>query len=167
MRKILVLGLAMLIPSFLLGQENKYHDSENNYTINYYKDWVLKDDKEGLNIFAPLDGPNDKHGELLAVNVFDAQGMTLSELYETYITNNTFNSMSEFTILGEGKATVNKLDSKWIECQYKDRGTLLTNIIYLTVQGQKTYMLMGVSSSKEYPRYKDRFLKMINTFRLL
>ena len=168
MKKLILIQMTILLSTFSFAQEKEYTNKEDGFAINYYPNWEVVEKKYNtLSLFAPPEGPNDKQAETLGIDIQDSQDMSLDEYFESFVTYGGLEELNSYKKLDEGDKEINGLKSKWFECQYKDRGILVTNLIYLIAKGDRIFMLTGFSSTGKYPKYKDSFLSMIKSFRVV
>lgn len=166
MKTVFTVIALIFFNSILLGQTKSYKNDLNKYAFEYFDDWELKEHANRVTVFAPSEGMFDNQGENLGISVSPIYGMTLETCYKRYIADDFPRNFKDYKKIEEGEVVLNGTKSKWIECKFTLDGMLVTNLIYTIVKNNKLYILIAYSSTKKYPMYKDKFVKIIETFKI-
>jgi hypothetical protein len=162
----IILFLLTIIPTIGNTQTKTYSNPDNKYKIEYFEDWLLKDENGRVTLYAPLESQTDKEYENLGINISSASGMTLEQCYKTYVTDGLPPAFKEFQKVEEGNWDINGTQVKWIEYKFKDGYKSITNLTCILVKNNRLISLVGYSSTKQFPNHKDKFVAMIKSFKL-
>ncbi len=72
----------------------------------------------------------------------------------------------DYEKIEEGNWDINGTKAKWIEYKMKEGPMSITNLTCVIVKNNKLYTLLGYSSTKKYPDYKEKFTTIIKSFKL-
>ncbi|UZR99400.1 hypothetical protein [Chondrinema litorale] len=152
----------------LFAQEKTYVDKERRFKFNYYKRWQLDIQENSITVLAPKENKKDIFNENWGVRVSEAKGLSLDEYYNLYITDSFQNTFEDYKKIDEGEMMLNGNKARWIECNYTDVYSRITNLVYLLAKDDKLYIIIAYSSTIAFDElYKEKFINMINTFELM
>lgn len=154
--------LIALIVSCVSQSQTQLFDGER-FSFRYPKGWIIEDKKSFVDVTAPEDHGEEKGRERLTVSTEMTDGMTLEQCYRKYVSDWYYDQYNG-TIIAEGNADINGQEAKWMEYQYGEK-TSMTTLVYLIHGGDKVFMINTLSSSEQYPNYKERFKGIIDSFR--
>jgi hypothetical protein len=155
-----VLLLALLVSCGSQGQTELFNGER--FSFRYPKGWTIEDKKSFVDVTAPEDHPEEKGRERLTVSSETTDGMTLEQCYKKYVSD-WYYDQYQGTIIADGNATINSRESKWMEYQYGEKASM-TTLVYLVYCGDRFFLISTLSSSKQYPNYKEKFKGMIDSF---
>lgn len=161
----LLFMLVTLIPTIGNAQAKTYTNSINKYSLEYSADWLLKETKGDVTVYAPLESQSDKEYENCGVNIYPALGMTLDQNYKTY-SKDLPSAFSEFQKVEEGDWELNGIKAKWMEVRFKDGPKSISNLICLLVNNDRLFILVGYSSTEKYPAHKEKFIAIMKSLKI-
>lgn len=161
----LALISSLFVSGMAYGQSKVYSHPVEKYTVEYPQDWLLRQKEGVMNIYAPVDGPSDKEYENFGVSVYPASGMTAEQYYRTYV-KDLPSAFSQFEMVSEDDWELTGKKAKWLECRFHDGTRSITNLICLLVHRDRLFIMVGYSTSRMYPTYKDSFVAMMRSLTL-
>ena len=88
--------------------------------------------------------------------------MTLRQCYKEYVSD-WYDDQHQGTTISEGNTTINGKQAKWMEYQFGTKGSMIS-LVYLIYCDEKFFLISTLSSSKQFPKYKEKFEVVINSF---
>ena len=164
MRLILLTLLGLFAGCNSLSQTTIFKNDQYHYEFEYPNDWTIKDlGQSSADVIAPVEHPEEKERETLSVSSETTDGMTLEQCYKKYVSD-WYYDQYQGTTVAEGDADINGRKAKWMEYQYGDKASM-TTLVYLVHCGDRFFLINTLSSSKQYPKYKERFEGIVKTFK--
>ena len=166
------IGAILLTTSVLLGLtacggDGRYHDKENNFSIDIPEGWTATEGTEGTAMMAS--SPRDSEEDLFNENF----NVTIEELpYEVSLEEyaNTGNEMLEqalgagFSRHDTGTETLNGVDAAWISYGFSVENLTLEVIAYMLVKGTTAYELTFGAATESIETYRPIFQETAHSF---
>jgi len=172
--KSLIIYFLILLPFTLLAQNRIVENKSGGYSISVPASWTEKTDGTTTDVYPPEEGELDVWTEFVGVSVAEANGLSLDEAFQYYVTQDFPSYYSNFTIVKKGEEIINGLKTKWVLYSFSNTGAsndtlksaTLYNIFYLIHKKDILYSLNGISEKSHYPTYEKDFLGVVRSFRI-
>lgn len=148
-----------------------YHDSINNFTIRYPKDWTLMNDYQNSTLMGAGPILTDKKTKMTRDGGF---GLSISSYNKDYTTVQFYKSnissirqsFSDFKIIEEKTIDLNGIKAIYVSHESSSDETPITSIQVYFFIDQKGYILNGTAFSDEFTKYRDLYISIAMTFKL-
>jgi len=173
--KLLIVTLSFLSLSFIcFAQSQAIENKLGGYSISVPLAWTEKIEGTTTDVYPPEEGELDVWTEFIGVSVAEANGLSLDEAFQYYITQDFPSYYSNFTIVKKGEEIINGLKARWVIYSFSNTGAsndalqsaTLYNIFYLVHKNDLLYSLNGIAEKSHYPRYEKDFLSVVRSFRI-
>jgi hypothetical protein len=149
------------------GQERIYN-SEKTFSIIPIKGWINYSEKNGIS-FAKKRISFTTYRENIGIFPNPANGMTLDELWNSFVIRDFPISFDNYKEIQTGKSNINGMNANWIECTNTfahSEGYTFRNLVYMFVENDTMYYIICMALDENYKNYEKDFQKMINTFKV-
>lgn len=172
--KSLTIYFLILLPFTLLSQNRVIENISAGYSISVPLSWKEKSDGTTTDVYPPEEGELDVWTEYIGISVVEANGLSLDEAFQYYITQDFPSYYSNFTIVKKGEELINGLKCKWVLYSFSNtsasnvtlKSATLYNIFYLIHKKDILYSLNGISEKSHYSTYEKDFLGIVHSFRI-
>lgn len=172
--KSLTTYFLILLPFNLLSQNRVIENKSGGYSLSIPASWTEKSDGTTTDVYPPEEGELDVWTEFIGVSVAEANGLSLDEAFQYYITQDFPSYYSNFIIVKKGEEIINGLKARWVLYSFSNTGAsndalksaTLYNIFYLIHKKDILYSLNGISEKSLYPTYEKDFLGIVRSFRI-
>ena len=175
MTNITFLLISLFCAKFIMAQEQEqtfvtYKDTTKGFLINIPSHW-----KYGVNKAMPKLALVAMHipstqGETVRnnfnINVVSTSGKNLDQTFATF--RNALKAADDFRIVAIGDTTINGAEFKWIIETHTNQVSrkAMLNYDFVTMKGDKTYILTLVTSAEAFPEVKSLFENIAQSFRI-
>lgn len=171
-----VIVLLLVLPSIhTVAQSRVIENKSGGYSIAIPATWTEKTDGTTTDVYPPEEGELDEWTEFIGVSIAEANGLSLDEAFQYYLTEDFPSYYPGFTVVKKGEETIHGLKATWMLYSFSNAGTsnpsakaaTLYNVFYLFHKNDVLYSINGIAEKSYYPAYEQDFLSVIRSFRLM
>jgi hypothetical protein len=172
--KSLIIYFLILLTFTSFAQNRIIENKSGGYSISVPGSWTEKTDGTTTDAYPPEEGDLDVWTEFIGVSVAEANGLSLDEAFQYYITQDFPSYYSSFTIVKKGEEVISGLKARWVLYSFSNTGAsndalksaTLYTIFYLIHKKDFLYSINGISEKSHYPTYEKDFLSVARSFRI-
>lgn len=164
MKRLLFFALTLITTGAF--SQPAFENRKGGYKISIPYKWTVEKDEDVTSVYVPDEGDMDTWKEKLEVSLYDANDLNLDEAFAFYIEQDLPAMYNAMKVEKQGEEIIHGQKTKWALFSFSQSSAVLYNIFYLTVKGNKIYMLQAVAEKSFYPKYESGFLEIIHSFEL-
>jgi hypothetical protein len=165
MKKSLLLSFLTIMTVVSFGQ--RVFNLGKTFSIIPVENWQNFSSQNSL-VFAQLNqGQKDNYQENIQINEYPANGLTLTECWESFIIRDFPSAFENYKMLEMWDANINGKQAKWIMFTNTVEGISFQNLVYMLVENNKMYYIICTGEYEYFKQNESDFKKMINNFILL
>jgi hypothetical protein len=165
MKQTIYFILISIIP-FVSNAQERTLNSDKTFSIEPINEWENYSKNNSIIFAKPLKNTEDVFQENIQFNVYPADGATLQQLWNSWILQDFPNSFERFKIIKMWDSNVNDYEAKWIEFTNTANELNYRNLVYLIMNNDMVYYIIGSSLDQEFNEVEHEFRLMINSFRI-
>jgi hypothetical protein len=151
-----------------------FENKKGGYKIFVPEKWIVEQDGEITDVYAPDEGEMDTWKERLEISLTGANDLTLDEAFTFYIEVDLPPAYKNFAIVRQGEETFHGLQAKWVLFSFSGSGTVgetevsftLYNLFYLKLKDNKLFLLNGIAEKDYFAKLESDYLKIVRSFQI-
>jgi hypothetical protein len=163
--RILLLFIITISFSNVFGQE-RFYNSNKTFSFIPIANWENYSKEDTLCFAQPLSNIFDNYQENINVCIYPANGMSLEELWESFVLRDFPKSFENYKFIQMSESIINEKKAKWIAFSNTTNNVKFQNLVYMLVENDIMYYIICIAKESEYSKLDKEFRQMINTFQI-
>lgn len=157
----IVIFTLFLCISFNVRAEDRYINKDKGFSIEFPKDWTIKDKIIGDIVVQGIGPKVDNFPPVIGISSKELPSAVTLDMYFKDSTEAWVRTNGAET----GSATINNVDSKWIIFTYTKGKRSATEMKYYIVKNGRGYTIICAAIPSQFPQYKSEFERIVKTFK--